>query len=368
MKYLYYLLFTAFIVVSCTKDTTPTEIVYEEIPLEEEIKLATDLIVKVDPRIELLSVVQHFTNWSEIYHTKFESRYIKDIDEYFKNYKNHNAVILSRQLTNASFNYDAPPTFVLSHGAPPELVQEVPYTDYLIKRAGSEKKLVTFADALREFAKETSFMTFFETEKSFYRKIENDTKRTIGDFDYIKFLEDYYGKKQSSYNVILASLFHSGGFGTSIERDEGYDIYDICGPLSSSNGIPNFGDLDNFQYILFHEFSHSFVNPLTESHLQEINEFKNLYEPIRSKMAEQSYTNWETCLNEHLIRVNVARFRNILKNSEEKKALLDQEYDKGFIYVYGLDSLMHSYESDRSKFPSYDSFYIEIINYLKTIN
>ena len=265
MKKLVYIILLFIIISSC--DDSVTEIEYDEIPLEDEIILNSDLIVKVDPRIELLSVVQHFTTWADKRHTKYESRYKSEVQKYFKNFSNHKAIQLSQELTNSGFSYDAPPNFVLYHSNPPEFEQITEYSDYLIARAGSKSKLVTFADELRNFAEEADFKSFIESQKAYFRKIENDIKRTIGDQNYIEIIENYYGSEQKSYNVVPASLFHNGGYGALIESVEGNDIYNICGPVGSSQGILSFGNESNFQYILLHEFSHSFVNPLTEKYL-----------------------------------------------------------------------------------------------------
>lgn len=366
MKKLIYI-FLFFIFFSCSDDSI-TEIEYEEIPLEDEIVLNSDLIVKVDQRIELLSVVQHFTTWANQRHTRYESRYKVEVQKYFERFSNHKAIQLSQELTNSGFSYDAPPNFVLYHSNPPEFEQVTEYSDYLVDRAGSTSKLVNFANELRNFAVETDFVSFIENQKAYFRKIENDIKRTIGDMDYIEIIENYYGSQQNSYNVVPASLFHNGGYGALIESVDGINIYNIAGPVSSSQGIPSFGSESTFQYVLLHEFSHSFVNPLTEEYKIEVNNFSELFEPIRSQMENMAYGRWETCVNEHLVRTNVARFFNQLQGVEEKDEILQNEYDKGFIYIYGLDSLMQRYEADRVVYPSYTDFYPKILEYFSSIS
>ena len=251
MKKVVHVLLLFFVIAGC-KDSV-NEIEYSEIPLEDEIQLNSALKVKVDPRIELLSVVQHFTTWADDHHTQYESRYEYEVQKYFSKYSNHKAIQLSQELTNAGFSYDAPPNFVLYHTNPPGFEKTLEYSDYLVARAGSKEKLEAFANELRNFAVETNFSSFFETQKAYFIKIENDIKRTIGDRDYIKLLEDYYGAKQNSYDIIPASLFHSGGYGALIKTAEGNNIYDICGPVGSSQGIPNFGNEDTFQYILLNK-------------------------------------------------------------------------------------------------------------------
>ena len=78
-----------------------------------------------------------------------------------------------------------------------------------------------------------------------------------------------------------------------------------------------------------------------------------------------AYTDWITCVNEHLVRVNVARFAVILNDENAKYEILQHEYDQGFRYIYELDELMKTYESSRDKYPGYTDFYPEILKCFK---
>lgn len=50
--------------------------------------------VRVDPRIELLSVVQMFTSWKDVVIVKRDYEYKKEVLECFKSYENHRVVEL----------------------------------------------------------------------------------------------------------------------------------------------------------------------------------------------------------------------------------------------------------------------------------
>jgi hypothetical protein len=120
----------------------------------------------------------------------------------------------------------------------------------------------------------------------------NATANNIKEYDLVKDLEDYYGMKQNSYNLILAPLFHSGGYGPRVKTDGGnYDIYGIIGPHDVKDGIPQYNK-EIIRYIAWHEFGHSFVNPATSRYIDEINKYSKLYDPISIKMASQAYAQW----------------------------------------------------------------------------
>lgn len=325
------------------------------------------LNVKVDPRIELLSIIQHYTSSSREHHTKLDFAYKNELDINFIAYAQHPAVIKLEALTNSGFNFDAPATFVLFHSNPPEFKQIVPYSDDMIQRADGESNLIEFANRIREFSSATNFIDYFNSYKEYYSEIEDAIKTTIGTFNYVKLLEDYYGETKHSYNIIPTQLFHAGGYGSEINTGEGKDIFDICGPITVINGKPNFGNQDYMLNIILHEFSHSFVNPITYDSIEEINKYSKLMDTIKEKMSQMAYGNWSTCVNEHLVRTHVARFTAQLRGNNIKDIVLESEFQKGFIYIKRLDTLLQVYEQNRDVYPTYRSFYPKIIELFKSL-
>ncbi|MCG6186389.1 hypothetical protein [Maribellus maritimus] len=56
------------------------------------------------------------------------------------------------------------------------------------------------------------------------------------------------------------------------------------------------------------------------------------------------------------------------KFKSNKNDVFKPEFNRGFIYIYDLDSLMEGYESSRNIFKKYEDFYPEIINYFDDRN
>lgn len=164
--------------------------------------------------------------------------------------------------------------------------------------------------------------------------------------------------KQNSYNIILSPMFHTGGFGANIKNKNGScDIYSIQGPLSVEKGIPSFGDKDSFKYLAWHEFSHSFVNPLTEENLKEVEKYSKLYEPISKKMKDNAYPTWQICVNEHIVRSVTARLAYMRDGQDAYEKTIAQEKAKGFIYITQLTEKLEEYEKNRDQYNSLREFY-----------
>ncbi len=319
--------------------------------------------ITVDSRIELLAAVQFLSGYDRRYRliTSSDSPYKRDVREYFSRHKNHPAVKLFDQMSAEGFSFDAPPAAMLYLSEPPELAVKLPFTGYLNKRAGGAKRLNRFVELLRSFAEETEFMVFFTAHNGTFQQVIANAERKMGGINYAQTLEDYYGMRQNSYNIILAPLF-SGGFGPRIERSDGkYDIYNILGPMDAKNGLPAFGSESSFRHLAWHEFSHSFVNPTTAKFDKQISKYKNLYEPISSKMKSQAYGNWQTCVNEHIVRAVTTRLTHREIGSEAGEDALYREKSRGFPYVRALCESLVGYEEQRDKYPTFADFYPELV-------
>ena len=361
---------------------------------KKQIESAHSLNITVDPRIELLAVVQLLSGYGDRTGliTRYDFPYKTDVSEYFSAYKNHPAVKLFEEMSLSGFSFDAPPDAMLHLSNPPELAVQVPFTRHLKRRARGEEKLEKFIQELRDFAQKTNFTSFFEAHKGTYSKLVSDTYSKMQGVDFIRTLENYYGMKQKSYTIILVPLFHPGGFGPRIDREGGsnpifnfikslqylifnkwsgksYEIYNICGPNGVQNGIPSFGTQEGFRQLAWHEFGHSFVNPLSESlkNRIKISEYSSLFMPIREKMEKEGYSNWETCVNEHIVRAVTARLTFIHFGKQAGEDELRGQKNWGFIYIEPLCKKLEEYEIRRDKYPAFADFFQELLKVFEEI-
>ncbi len=372
--FIFILLLLTISLTSCgMQDKNKTEIssnlVLDEIePVKKSIG---SLNIIVDPRIELLSAVQLQSGYELL--TQFEFDYKNNMDDYFNNYKKHKAVTEFKRLNKLGFNYDAPPTSMLYLKNPPNLEQKIDFDEYLAGRANGKKNLTDFVQSLREFSKETDFRSFFDNNIPFYETMVEEVYNNVQDMNIAKNLDDYYGMDVNSYNIILAPMFHSGGYGPRVKGENGlYDIYGIIGPgdirvEEDDKSIPVFSG-ETIRYIVWHEFSHSFVNPVTEKHLIEINKYNNLYSKISKIMKSQAYTTWEICVNEHIVRAVTTRLTYIHLGKAAGDQVLANEKKWGFYYIDALCKSLEDYENNRDTYPSFESYYPQLIKVFKELS
>ena len=359
---------TSFLLFSC-KDggTTPELNNYE--PYTETVtplEFNNRININVKKGIELLNVIQHLSNRASATQSRFSTRYSNNVESYFDDFADHPAVRYIDSLWGNGLSHDAQPTILLYHSDPPELTQLITYSNYLLNRAYGEAPIQRMIALLRQFYNDSDFETFWNDHINFYTTMENQVKTALSDDDYISMLEDFYGETKNSYNIIPAPL--SGhGYGPQVTENGLENVYNICGAPQRFNNDPYYIDHEYFLSLVFHEFSHSFVNPETEKHLAEIDATQSLFNPIRQTMTDMNYGSWATCVNEHLVRLSVACLMGQLEGAEKKASILQSEYDNGFIYIYELDEAITSYINARNTYPGYDDFYPKFIEVFSSL-
>ena len=317
------------------------------------------LHISVDPKMELLSTIQLLAKYQFI-NRKID--YSNEISSHFADFSKYEAVTLTDELlNNHGFAYDAPVNLMLYLSQIPELKQQSNYSDYLIKRAGGKKNLENYRVAISDFSKEANFKEFWDSQKEFYQQIIDLTVQEVGNQDLVKVIEDYFNETQNSYNIILSPSFH-GGYGPRMPAENGkYDIYSCMTTTNEKNGIP-YVNLEYLKYYVWHEFGHSFVNPLTEKYLKKIASSKKLFEPISQTMDKMAYGTWNHCVNEHIIRaINVRLYEQNIGEKEAKR-LLNSELSQKFIYIEPIIEKLKEFEFQRdNKNITFSDFYPQFV-------
>jgi hypothetical protein len=246
---------------------------------------------------------------------------------------------------------------------PPDLTIVTPFSEYLLRRAGGEQRFEEFVQALHDFARESQFMDFYKTQAADYAQMADGVRLTLGRYNEVTLLEDYYGMQQHSYNVILAPLLFGTGYSSHQIRDDGaYTAYCIIGRVGARSDMPVFGSSENLTGLIWHEFSHSFVNPLTAQHRDGVNRYAALYEPIAEQMAQQGYSSWETTVNEHIIRAVTTRLAYRELGRQAGDAAFNYELSRSFHSIEPLMQRLEGYEDQRDRYPSFADFYPELLS------
>ena len=321
------------------------------------------LSISVDPRMELLGAVQVVAGYPLSTH---DTPYSDRVQARFGAFANSNAAKITKKMLRNGFAYDAPAGLMLYYSFPLELKLRQPYSEYLEKRSGGERKLRRYRVAMKNFAEKSDFAGFWNENDTFYRQLLEQCKNTVGDVNIIDLLESYFNKKQKSYHIILCPLFGNNNYGPRLfDQDDRLDIYALLSVPQNQNG-PISMKYGSRQGLLLHEFSHSFVNPLVEQHIDLIAPSNYRFEPIREQMRAQAYGNWITCVMEHVVRAVGVRLAEMTGGAIAAEKAFRYEESRYFGYIRPLVAKLHEYEALRDSigitFADYVSELLQVFN------
>jgi hypothetical protein len=324
------------------------------------------ITVGVFPQVELISIVQTVSKYPQTFAflmAKDSSDYSRDAARHFAPYRDHPAVrMLDRlSLQPGMLNFSAPSNIMLLADESLCVRSDIERDEFVISRAGGVDSLTLFLELLRDFAVRSSFSEFFAEHHGFYLSLAEQTVSSMGPVNYITELEDFYGTSQRSYNIVLVSLYGSVGFGNSLlHADQKREIFNTMGPRAVKDGQPFFGDGEYLKHMIRHEFSHPYINPMTEKYWGLIKDRHANYDAIPEVARKGVCGDWQECINEFVIRA-ITTHLAYSESDEAGERAYARESGRGVIWLDELLKNIRLYESERNRFPTFDSFYPKIL-------
>lgn len=322
--------------------------------------------ISVDPRVELMSIIFRLAGHNE-YNQCQIPKYDKDIEAYFKPYKDHAVVKFAVELAGRrGVGFDAPMSMAVhltDANTLSPLVSFEPHPAKLDSR-WQPKEAEKFLEKARQFAKSTNFAGFFDEHKVFYDETVKTLKDTIRQNAHFEWFDEFFGARADvNLHVILGMANGGSCYGASVVVDGRQQMYSIPGVwLCDPNGKPAF-DKEAVN-TLFHEFCHSYTNPIVdkfESQLEPAG--KKLHSEVKDVMKRMAYGSWQTMMREYIVRVCVIQYYRKYQTPQDVKRLLRYEVGRGFIDMRELDEVVSKYESQRDKYPTFESFFPRVVEF-----
>lgn len=333
--------------------------------------LGQTLIPQVDKRVEIMSIVFRLAGNFE-YNGDVAPQYIAHIHSNFDQFQSDSLIIFAKFLHEKyGVSYDA----VMSMAVNLKLSEKTftlkkDWIKSLDKRWRNESA-THFVYLLNAFYIKSDAEQFFADEKPYYNKIVNAFNEVLLNFNQSWYFQYYGVKPKEKFNIIIGCGNGGQNYGPSTNSPkEGKQIYAIMGSWSfDKEGNPIFKE-DNYLPTLIHEFNHSFINPLLDKY--KTNKIiktsaTKLLDTMKTEMANQAYKNWQTLINESLVRASVVRYlmANDSTNQQANQEVITQ-INAGFLWMKDLVSLLEVYEKNRVKYKTFNDFYPEIINFFKS--
>ncbi|NMM50129.1 DUF4932 domain-containing protein [Marinigracilibium pacificum] len=280
------------------------------------------------------------------YHSKFNSEHLQkaiSVANHLWLDKILNLLIRVQDFPNADIPSDLPLQF---------------YIDFSIDKdsVSAYQNASIFLSELNEFYEEINFDQYLNECDFFYQKAITEIEQTKPKYDFISSLENYFSNEYNSYHLIPSlTLPKTMGFGLKYP-DGGIcnvfgalDFQVISNPDSLNMGFKNEIKL---RELSIHEFGHSFIHKAWASIPDSlINATSHLMTPIKEQMYDQGYNNWNTVINEHIIRtVELIIAKNNTTINEYNVLRKDYLEKRQFIYIPIFEKILINYKKNYSGF------------------
>jgi hypothetical protein len=319
----------------------------------------------VDQRVELLSIVFRIAGSPE-YNSRVYSSYVQDIHNHFDKFKEHEIFPYIRQLRKEfGISYDAVMSMAIHIEQPPLLTPKFEFTESIEERWNSQIA-IEFLELLQKFYQDTDCQSFFKSQEKLYEVIENRSRNVYESINF-EWYKRFYGTTPTDGKFISIIGVGNGGnsYGSRISYPNGkVDIYSIVGTWKiDSLNLPIY-EVESLLPVYLHEFNHSFINPMTKKYeVQLENAGIKLYSTVEWCMKRQAYSNWQTMINESLVRAAVIRYLIKFSSVEKAEIQLKEEFGRGFFWMKGLVELLGEYELARETYPTLESYMPTIQEY-----
>lgn len=325
------------------------------------------LIIKIDDKIETLYSIAFLNNYFLV--GPHDNIYKRKLRKEFNGLKQHNAVQLFDSLINTSdIAGNKIINWVMQFDSFPNLTQIKTPIEPIIY-SDNDILLTEFKKELINFHYDPSYQKYLKQVSSINEKVINqvENSKTIHELPF--YLEEYYGSKLNSYNLILSPFLHTGGFNIEMKlANNQTETSSIIGPNGEIDFIPYF-DKDYMETdMILHEFGHSFVNPISNQYLKEIDPLKDKYytKELRETGNKNGYDEWRYVFNEIVLRATTIKITEKYFGKTKAENNLKEEISSGFGMVKEVVKILGEYENDRKKYPTFDKFYPILIKRLIT--
>jgi len=329
---------------------------------------APKVTVRVDPRVELLSIVFRLAGNPE-YGKGRVPAYTEAVEAHFGKFRKHDAVLIAdalRKMGGVSYDAVAGMAVHLKDVATLEPIMALdPWPVSLDRRWGTKKDVGRFLAALRRFRDETKFVEFFAAQKPLYDLAVKRMTAVLAKDAGFEWFETFFGARPTA-EFALALGMQNGGqcYGPRVVMPDGSErLYCVLGVWQTdADGKPTF--TRDMLGIVAHEFCHSFVNPLVDRHEKRFEAAgTRIYPRFREPMARQAYATWQVMIKESLVRASVIRYLHATRGSSAARTEMNAQLRLSFVWVPKLSALLGEYEADRKAYPTLEAFVPKIVEF-----
>lgn len=315
--------------------------------------------VQVNPYLEYINSILLTSRYNEItmpyigygLMTTAVNEYTTRIKHFFENHIDDPLYQYIESMIPNGFTFSRPVELMLCLGNSTDFTMQYTPSDLCIEYCGGLSKIQKLLSLLKDFESKIGYFSFWEETKTYYNPVIEKIINLTNKHPHISILEKEYGKEQNSYNCVISSLM-VGNYGISFveKTTQKADIFSVFSTDNYSLSIPTF----------FHEYSHPFINPLTEKYADIVKKHEKAYEWLNQHKLpgfKSGYGDWNECVNEHLVRAMVIHLLQKCNLFDAAEEMLNKDLYLGYKYIPLIITQYKYYDEHRDIYPNFESFY-----------
>lgn len=328
--------------------------------------------VEVNLQVEMMNIILYSSKYNNICKNIIgfapivdeKNSYTEEIDLYFKKFADHQIYAQLEKMIEKGFFLGRPMELSLSLNSANYLESKYELSEQSVCMSGGETYIEKFIKLFNDFRKDTEFDKFFHKTQTYYCNSISFMNNCLNRYSFVDELNNFFGVTNIIYNFIVSNLC-KGNFGIHFKLKDKIHVYSIytCYGLDINDESNDF-DKDQLCNTIFHELSHPVINPLSQKYIKLINSYNNIYSYLKQYKDDKlaGYSDWEECVNEHIIRA-IAIY--MLKKHNKKEYVnnrIEYEYDLGYRYIKSIIKKLEYYENNRGIYNTLDDFYPDLIS------
>ena len=333
------------------------------------LEVGAQIKVEVSESVELMSILSRTAGLRE-YNMDMAGQYTRDTEAWFAPFKDHPIVGYFQGLhDNHSISYDAVMSMAIHLDIDKGQVKFLGEPSDLEKRWNGVD-VEDFVVRLNQFYADSRFHDFFKAHRAFYEEGLKAYEANIMSYFRQDWYARFYGTAPTErFRVVIGFTNGGGNYGPSRQLPgQPKEVFAICGYYLDPTTGKAFASGANQASTLIHEFNHSFVNPLldnaTNAALIETTGMR-LQRLSRLGMERQHYVNWQTVVNESIVRAAVILY--MLDQGYAPKQVTNEIAEQvcnDFRWMPELVTALRRYAAHRDQYPTLNDFYPEIASCL----
>lgn len=323
---------------------------------------ATPPTVKVDRRVELMSIVGRLADWPGYTEPAGDDPYVQAVDRHFEPSRNHPLIQYARAFAPSQFiGYDKIPALAVvldqpgpDMGVNTERLNDNVWTDEITKR---------FVPLLGQFYQEAKCGEFFESQSTLYAQDEEFVGKLVSRFD-TQWFRDFFGHKETqTFTVIPTRLIGNMQYGAFPQPQDGkrdyYVVVNVAGAHYLEKNPEDLPRLFGFGFV--YEAMSPYSNELEKPSLR-------LLAMTTTQVGQGINENWRSLIGKNLVSAIAIRYMMAHHADEQScREAMQRRVRVGYLLVPRLVKLLESYESQRDTYPAFERFMPEIVRLLQQV-